>query len=85
VTMVSGSVVRGLVLVNVATLLTLGLCGWRADEHVRLEDQVPWLNAAVLALIVCGIMNALGVAAARRSITSRARTLLAAAHPGRIR
>ena len=83
--MVRGMVVRGLVVVNIATLLALGLCARRAGEHVRLEDQVPWLNAAVLVLVLCGIVDALGVAAARRAITTRARVLLGPLHPGRIR
>lgn len=82
--MVAPRVMGGVVFLNVVTLLVLVGSAWQTGDEDRLGDQVVWLDAAVLALIVCGAANALGIAAARRAITDRARTLLGPAHPGRL-
>ena len=73
--------VRRLVGVNVAALGVLVLCWWGVAGEVRLSDQMTWLNVAVLTVVVAGVANALGIAAARRAVTGRARALLAPGHP----
>jgi hypothetical protein len=75
------STVWRLVGVNVAALGVLVLCWWGVAGEVLLADQVTWLNVAVLTLVLAGIANALGIAAARRAVTGRARVLLAPGHP----
>lgn len=69
---------RALVAIDVATLAVLALCWWGTSGEVRLSRQVAWINVAVLALVLAGIVNALAVASTRRAITGRARELLAA-------
>jgi len=75
-------VVAATLVANAAGLIGLALCWWGASGEVRMDDQVPWLNAAVLTLVVVGLVDGLAVASARRAVTNRARALLGPGHPG---
>ena len=76
------AVVAAALIADLAGLLALTLCWWGASGEVRLHDQVPWLNGAVLALVGTGLVNGLAVASGRRAVTNRARDLLGPGHPG---
>lgn len=67
-----------LVLTNLMALAGLGLAWYEASEKVVVRDQFPWVNVAILAVIVSGVTNGTWFLLGRMALRRRRQRVLPA-------